>query len=152
MNNAMLRVIGIVFIICGFFIDDIVSSLTVVNQIEVVQLGISQPSDKVSSIVKEIDDIISDKEDKLSMAIFNKVCSDRISKWPELNQQEFNDVYVSAAKKFFGDSMKGKYESLDEFMIDAIMNVTGDDIHNLTMDEKTAISERLEAIAWHLIN
>ena len=152
MNSSMLRVIGIVFMVCGFFIDDIVSSLTVVNEVEVVQLGLSQPSDEISSIVKEIDDIITDRNDKLSMAIFNKVCADRIAKWPELNQQEFNNVYVNAAKKFFGDSMKGKYEPLDRFLVGVIMDVTGDDIHNLTPQERAAISARLSGMAWHLVN
>lgn len=148
----MLRVIGIVFLVAGFFINDIVDSLTIINQVEVVQLGLSQPSDEVSSIVGGIDDIIKDENDKLSMAIFHKVCSDRIKNWPDLNQQEFNDVYVNAAKKFFGDSMKGKYEPLDGFLVKIIMDVTGDDIHNLSQEERLKITQRLNGIAWHLIN
>ena len=152
MNNAMFRTIGIVFMVAGFFIDDIVDSFTLVNEVEVVQLGLSQPSEEVSSIVGQIDDIITEDQDRLSMAIFNKVCADRISNWPELNQQQFNDVYVSAAKKFFGDSMKGKYEELDRFLVKVIMDVTGDDIHNLSPPERSDIIDRLNGISWVLVN
>ena len=151
MNSSMLRVIGIVFLVAGFFIDDIVDNFTVINEVEVVELGLSQPSDEISSIVDPIDDIITDSNDRLSMAIFNKICADRIPNWPQLNQQDFNDVYVSAAKKFFGDSMKGKYEDLDRFLIKVIMDVTGDDIHSLTPEERSKIIERLEGISWHLV-
>lgn len=152
MNSPMLRIIGIVFLVAGFFIDDIVSSLTVVNQVEVVQLGLSQPSEEISSLISSIDDIITEDKDRLLMAIFNKVCSDRMVNWPDLNQQEFNDVYVSAAKKFFGNSMNNKYEQLDEFLVETIMDVTGDDIHNLTPLERSKIIERLNGISWYLVN
>ena len=151
MNSSMLRTIGIVFLVAGFFIDDIVESFTVVNNIEVVELGLSQPSDEISSIVAPIDDIITDENDRLSMAVFNKVCADRINKWPELNQQEFNDVYVSAAKRFFGDSMANKYEPLDRFLVKVIMDVTGDDIHSLSSEERSKKVNRLNGIAWYLI-
>ena len=47
MNSSMLRVIGIVFLVAGFFIDDIVDNFTVINEVEVVELGLSQPSDEI---------------------------------------------------------------------------------------------------------
>lgn len=152
MNSSMLRIIGIVFLMTGFFIDDIVDSFTVVNQVEVVELGLSQPSDEISSLTSSIDDIITEDKDRLLMAIFNKVCTDRMVEWPDFNQQEFNDIYVSAAKKFFGNSMNNKYEQLDEFLVKTIMDVTGDDIHNLTQLERSKIVERLNGISWYLVN
>ena len=152
MNNSMIRVIGIVFIISGFFIDDIVDLLTVVNEVEVVQLGLSQPSDEISSIVGGIDDIVKDKEDRLAIAIFNKVCADRIIKWPSFTQQQLNDVYVAAAKKFFGNSISGKYELLSSFSVSVFRDVTGDDIHELSSSEKLEIISRLNGISWHLLN
>lgn len=151
MNNSMIRVIGIVFLVAGFFIDDIVDSFTVVNEVEVVRLGLSQPSDEISNIVADIDDIVTDKEDRLAIAIFNKVCADRIPNWPEFTQQEWNDIYVSAAKKFFGNSMRGKYENLDTFIVSLISDITGDEIGNLSADDRKQVVDRLNGIAWHLI-
>ena len=151
MNSAMFRIIGIVFIISGLFIDDIVKSLTFVNEVEIIQLGLSQPTDEISSSVSEISDIITDTEDRLAMAIFNKVCIDRINNWPEFNQQDFNDIYVGAAKNFFGDSMKDKYEGLDKFLIKVMIDITGDDIHNLSISERQELINKFNGIAWHLI-
>lgn len=152
MNNSMIRVIGIIFLIAGFFIDNIVDSLTVVNEIQVVRLGLSQPSDEISSIVSKIDDIVKDKEDRLAIAIFNKVCADRIPNWPEFTQQEWNDVYVSAAKKFFGNSLRGKYADLDIFIVSLISDVTGDEIGNLSASDRKQIVDRLNGVSWFLLN
>lgn len=152
MNNSMIRVIGIIFLIAGFFIDNIVDSLTVVNEIQVVRLGLSQPSDEISSIVSKIDDIVKDKEDRLAIAIFNKVCADRIPNWPEFTQQEWNDVYVSAAKKFFGNSLRGKYADLDIFIVSLISDVTGDEIGNLSASDRKQIVNRLNGVSWFLLN
>lgn len=152
MNNSMIRVIGIIFLIAGFFIDNIVDSLTVVNEIQVVRLGLSQPSDEISSIVSRIDDIVKDKEDRLAIAIFNKVCADRIPNWPEFTQQEWNDVYVSAAKKFFGNSLRGKYADLDIFIVSLISDVTGDEIGNLSASDRKQIVDRLNGVSWFLLN
>lgn len=151
MNNSMIRVIGIVFLVAGFFIDDIVGSFTVINEVEVVQLGLSQPSDEISSIVSGIDDIVKDKEDRLAIAIFNKVCADRIPTWPEFTQQEWNDIYVSAAKKFFGNSLRGKYADLDTFIVSLISDVTGDEIGNLSANDRKQIVDRLNGVSWYLI-
>ena len=152
MNNSMIRVIGIIFLIAGFFIDNIVDSLTIVNEIHVVKLGLSEPTEAISSAVKQIDDIVTEKEDRLAIAIFNKVCADRIIKWPSFTQQQLNDVYVAAAKKFFGNSISGKYELLSSFSVSVFQDVTGDDIHELSSSEKLEIISRLNGISWHLLN
>jgi hypothetical protein len=150
MNSSMIRVIGILFLICGFFIDDIVDSFTLVNEIEVVRLGLPQPSEEISSAVTAIDDIVTEPEDRLALAIFNKVCAERILNWPEFNQQQWNDAYVFAAKKFFGNSIQGKYESLNTFIVSIISEVTGEDIVNLSAGQKKEIIDRLNGIAWTL--
>lgn len=152
MNNSMIRVIGIIFVIAGFFIDNIVDSLTVVNEIQVVRLGLSEPSEEISNAVRQIDDIVTEEEDRLAIAIFNKVCADRIMKWPSFTQQQFNDVYVAAAKKFFGNSISGKYGLLSSFTVDIFKDVTGDDIHELSSSEKLEIINRLNGISWYLLN
>lgn len=151
MNDSMFRVVGIVFIVAGFFIDDIVDNLTVVNEVEVVQLGLSQPSDEISKEVSRINEIVTDDDDQLALAIFNKVAADRIQHWPDFDQQQFNNAYVSAAKKFFGDSMKNKYEELDRFLLSAIMEITGDDIHKLSVSERAKLVDKLYGVSYHLL-
>lgn len=147
----MFRVVGIIFIVAGFFIDDIVDNLTVINEVEVVQLGLSQPSDEISEEVSRINEIVTDADDQLALAIFNKVAADRIQHWPAFDQQQFNDVYVSAAKKFFGDSMKDKYEELDKFLLSAIMEITGDDLHKLSVSERQNLVDKLYGVSYHLL-
>jgi hypothetical protein len=48
--------------------------------------------------------------------------------------------------------MKGKYEELDRFLVKVIMDVTGDDIHNLSPPERSDIIDRLNGISWVLVN
>jgi hypothetical protein len=152
MNNALFRLAGVAIILFGIFGKNVLETLTVLNEVEVVNLGLSQPSENVSSAVSKVADIVTVDEDRLSIAIFNMVCADRMANWSSFNQQEFNDIYVSAAKNFFGDSMRGKYEMLDEFLVEAIMEVTGEELHSITAVEKQEIINRLNGIAWFLTN
>ena len=153
MKNRTILLLGLALMFIGAFGKPILENLPVkINEVEVIDIGVLKPSEEVSDSVANVSRIVTEDEDKLNIAIFNKVFAQRILTWDEVNQQMVNDVYVNAAKEFFGESLKGKYEGLDEFLISTMETVAGDEIHNLTTTEKRQISDLFYGISWHLIN
>lgn len=121
------------------------------KEIEVLDISIEKPSEDISSKVSIISDIVKEEQDRINIAVFNKVFADRLIRY-DVNQQQLNDVYVLSAKNFFGDSIRNKYDSLDVFLKGVISDVTGDDIHILSEDEKSELSNRFYGVSWYLIN
>lgn len=116
-----------------------------------VNLDIPKPSDVYLDRLSPISDIVTEEQDKVNLCVFNKLFGDRVVNY-KISQQELNDLYVLSAKNFFGDSIKNKYEDLDRFLVDAIMEITGDDIHQLTEEEKESLQKTFYTIAWKLNN
>jgi hypothetical protein len=143
---------GLVIVLYGVFGKTISENLSIVNEIEVIDLYIDKPPEAILNDTNDISDIISEKEDRISFAVFNKVCSDRMQKWPNINQQDLNDVYVEAAKKYFGNSINNKYDGLAVFIKGKFQSVTGDDVHTLTKAELENISQILLGMSWNLVN
>ena len=153
MNNKAILFLGIILMFVGAFGKTALKNLPVtINEVEVIDLGVLKPSTDVSNSVSVISEIVTDSQDRLNIAIFNKVFAQRILTWDSVTQQMVNDVYVTAAKSFFGDSLKDKYEGLDEFLVKTLEVVVGDDIHTLTTTERREISDLFYGISWHLIN
>lgn len=121
------------------------------KEVEVIDLTITEPSEDISKSVSIISDIVKEEEDRINIAVFNKVFADRVTGY-EVNQQQLNDIYVLSAKNFFGGSIKDKYDSLDVFLKGVISDVTGDDVHVLSENEKSELSDMFYGISWHLIN
>jgi len=153
MNSKMINLLfGLVIVLYGVFGKTISENLSIVNEIEVIDLYIDKPPEAILNDTNDISDIISEKEDRISFAVFNKVCSDRMQKWPNINQQDLNDVYVEAAKKYFGNSINNKYDGLAVFIKGKFQSVTGDDVHTLTKAELENISQILLGMSWNLVN
>lgn len=153
MNNKMINLLfGIFIILYGVFGKTISENLSIINEIEVIDLYIEEPSEAILNQTAGISKIIAEQEDRISFAVFNKVCSDRMQQWPEVNQQNLNDIYVLAAKKYFGNSINGKYEGLSDFVVDNIESVSGEDIHVLSESEIKQIAELLRGMSWNLVN
>lgn len=140
-NNILLGV-GILLVVFAVF-----SGKTMPNN--TIDIDIPRPISDVSESIKNISTIISDKDDKIELCVFNKVFADRVINY-DTDQQKLNDVYVLAAKNMFGDSLRDKYNGLDEIIRDAIRSITGDDNHELTNDEKSDIQTNFYAISWYL--
>lgn len=147
MNNKLLLFIGGLLIIFG----TLNAGTTSVSYDALINLDISKPSEKMQNRFIKIRDIVSERDDKVNLCIFNKVFADRVNGY-SINQQQLNDIYVNAAKNFFSSSLKGKYEDLDVFLIDTIEEVTGNDVHQLSNEEKLELQNRFYAIAWILNN
>ena len=116
-----------------------------------LDISIPEPSSNVSEKIKNISNIVTETEDRNKLCAFNKVFADRLMSY-NATQQELNDVYVLAAKKYFGKSLDNKYEGLDILIKNAMLDVVGDDVHNIGPEEKKELQENFYAIAWYLNN
>ena len=146
MNNRLMFFIGALVIFFSLF----GASLTDVID-EPIDIGLEKPTEQIIEEVEEVSNIVTSQEDKVSLAIFNKIFADRLVSY-DTNQQQLNDVYVLAAKNYFKDSLKNKYDDLDNFLIKTLQSVTGDQIHVLSDQEKSDLQEKFYGISWCLTN
>ncbi len=116
-----------------------------------LNLDIPQPAPNISEAIKNVSNIVTETEDRNKLCAFNKVFADRLISY-NTNQQQLNDVYVLAAKKYFGGKLKDKYEGLDTLIQSAMIDVVGDDLHVLGPAEKKELQNNFYAIAWYLNN
>lgn len=113
-------------------------------------LNIDKPSEEIIDRVQIFADLIKDPTDRAKIAIFNYEFSNRLISY-ETNLQQLNDVYVLAAKTFFGSSLVGKYKDLPKMIIGLINDVTGEENHILSEQEKIDLNQRFMGLAWVLI-
>lgn len=113
-------------------------------------LNIEKPTDDIINRVKIFSDIITDPTDRAKIAIFNYEFSGRLISY-ETDLQQLNDVYVLAGKKFFQNAMVGKYKALPGMITSLIQEVTGDENHVLSEQEKQKLNQYFLGIAWVLI-
>lgn len=144
MKNRLLFFVGAFVIFFSLF----GTSLTQIVE-EQIDIGIERPSQELIDRFDEVSSIVTEDEDRIRLAIFNKVFADRLMAY-ETTQQQLNDVYVLAAKGYFKDSMKDKYKNLDTFLKNAIRDVSGDQVHVLSDVEKADLKLYFTSIAWCL--
>ena len=144
-------IIGLAVIIIGLFwvqiqerIPDIVPDNT-----PSVAITIDEPSQEIKEKVSSIADLVTDEKDRLNLCIFNKVFAERVGSY-DADAQQINDVYTEAAKIFFGETLKGKYEGYGSGVTDLMSDVVGDENHKLTKEEKDELSNIFNGLAWHL--
>jgi hypothetical protein len=115
-----------------------------------IEINIDRPSDSILEKVTEISDLITDKNDRLKVGIFNKQFAERITKY-NTDVQQVNDVYTLAGQQYFSDTLKGKYDNLGKKVSGLISSITTEDNHLLTTEEKKELSETFTGLAWALI-
>ena len=113
-------------------------------------LNVDKPNESTLQKVAAFSDLITDSKDRAKLAIFNYQFAKNVLGY-ETDVQKANDVYVLAAKKFFQTTMKDKYPGLSAMIISLISDVSSDDNHILTQEEKNKISENFMGVAWVLI-
>lgn len=116
----------------------------------IVDLKIEKPSEKVLIETKPVVDIVTDKDDRIKMAIFNQEFAQRLLKY-NTDIQKVNDVYVLAGEFYFKNDLKGKYPQLANSIVNMIKSITGDDNHILSQEEKQIISDKFMGLAWSLL-
>jgi hypothetical protein len=146
------NVIAIVLVLAGLGIElrPYIPNF-VVPKPDVAILNIDKPNDTIISIVNPVSDLITDPTDRAKMAIFSQEFANRLKGY-DADLQQVNDVMALAAQKFFQESMKDKYEGLDDSIIKLITSTVGsDDNSKLNDEEKLKLSEVFMGFAWALI-
>lgn len=115
-----------------------------------INLDINKPTDDILQIVKPIDMLVTNYEDRTKLAVFNYVFSKRINKY-DITSQKLQDLYVLAAQNYLKDSIKDKYDNLDNLIKDLFIKSIGDSDHVLTKDEKIYTENLFGGLSWSLI-
>jgi hypothetical protein len=144
-------VIGILILLAGFFWPQIEKALIklIVSKPDIIK--VDEPSEDIVNKISKTADVVTDSKDRLNLAIFNYVFSNRVERY-EGNSQQINDVYVKAAKNKFGGSMKGKYSGLSDGIEGLFKDILGDENHSVSSDEKNNMKTYFSALAWKLNN
>ena len=144
--NTRLFLIGIVLVIVGVFWGNTPDAPD--NKPHIV---IDKPDKVLTEQWSETSRSITDLSDRIQLCIFNKTFADRVVNY-EADAQQVNDVYVFAAKEVFGDSIKGKYDMLSPATQKAMIQILGEENHNVTESDKQKLSKSFMAFAWNLNN
>lgn len=122
------------------------------DEIDEVQdiINVDKPSEEVLTKVRPVGKLVTSTEDRARLALFNHEFAERITRY-NTTVQQLNDVYVQAAKNFFGSQLNGKYENYSDGLKSLFQSVTTDDNHVMSTQEKDSIKEIFNGLAWVLI-
>jgi len=153
MNNHIRTIVGLSLVSIGFFWNNIVSVIPKFENknpslVEIV--NIEKPSQDILDKTMPIAELITDKSDKLNLGLFNNIFSKRVVSY-ETDAQSINDVYVQAAKNFFADSIKGKYQGFAESLDGLFVETLGSENHKVLENEKSSLSKTFGGLAYCLL-
>jgi hypothetical protein len=143
-------ILGIVVILVGLFlpmIQERIPDITPSPQPDDNPLSISKPREEILEKVSSLADLVTDKEDRLRLCVFNKVFAERVKDYAA-DAQQINDVYAEAAKIFFGEALKGKYEGYGTGLVVLMKDSLGSENHTVTKEEKDKLSSSFSGLAW----
>lgn len=147
MSNSIRTILGLALVILGVFWNDIRERIPDFTPTPEVIISIDEPSKEIKEKVSSISSLITDDNDMINLAIFNKLFSDRLVLY-EANNQQVNDIYTLAGKTFFKDTLKGKYDGLSSALTNLMKEELGVEVHELTEEEKINLSEAFSGLAW----
>lgn len=152
MNERVRLVLGLLVISVGVFWNQILERIPDINLPNNVPIiSIPQPSDSVLGKVSSLAELVTDDSDRDSLGIFNHIFATRLESY-NADSQQFNDIYVGAAKEMYGDTLKGKYDGFAEGIVGLMQDTLGTDNHSVTKDEKQELSENFDGLAYSLVN
>lgn len=145
----VLAILLLCFGVFGSGIFDIADLLPKPEPVATI-LNINKPSEAVLEKVQIFSETVTDPDDRAKLAIFNYEFASRVISW-ECNNQQVNDVYSMAGRIFFQDSLKDKYDNLSEELQKMFVEISSDEFHILSIDEKQKLSEYFMGVAWVLM-
>jgi len=149
MNNRTRVIVGLFLVLIGFFWNNIINAIPKIDNKPVQVVKIDKPEQQILDKTEPIAKLVTDKNDKLNLCLFNDVFSKRLVSY-KTDAQKMNDVYVEAGKNFFGDSIKGKYEGFSKSLDDLFISVLGVENHEVTENEKSTLSKTFSGLAYCL--
>jgi hypothetical protein len=109
------------------------------------------PTEDSIALTKPVSDLITDKEDRATLAVFNLEFAKRVVLYADvINTQQLQDIYVASASNVYGKALSSKYQSLGSKLIDLMKGVVGDEEHSLTSQEAESLSEVFRALSFNL--
>lgn len=153
MGNKIRGLLGLVLIVISLFYNKIPDLIPrPIPQPDVTVIEIDKPSQEIISVTKPIGDLVTDKNDRLKLCCFNKIFADRVVGYLDVKAQQINDVYVQAAKTYFGTTLHSKYDGFSTGLTDLLRRGMGTQQHVLSDEEKSEVSKTFLGFAWCLNN
>ena len=153
MTDKTRAILGLGLILVGLFYYKISEIIVLPDpEPDVTIVEIDKPSEDIIDATKPVADLVIDKEDRLSLCIFNKIFSERIVGYFNIEAQEVNDLYVQAATNNFGTTLKGKYNGYSTGLTPLFKEDIGTQAHTLSDEEKAELSTTFLGLAWCLNN
>ncbi len=141
-------IIGLALLAVGLFwpqIQERIPDFTIPSN---GSIDIVEPSDEIKEKVSSISSEIADDMDRLNLAVFNNVFSERVLGYSGINAQQVNDIYTDSAKNFFGEKLKGKYSNLASGLTGLMSDTLGVEDHVVSSAESQSLSKNFQGLAW----
>lgn len=156
--NARLY-LGIGLVVIGFFWDNI-SNVNVSKPKNPTtdyskMLDLKKPSDQLYNELKDIKSIVSGPDevfDREIIAIFHNEVGKRLPTYENVASISFENFYVDSAKLTFNSRLNNKYKALGDRMYKIILSTLGENESIITKEEQLALSDKMRAISWILLN
>jgi len=151
--------LGIGLVIIGFFWDSI--SVSNINKPIVPStdynkiLDLKKPTDKLIEELKDVKTIVSGPDevfDRELIAIFNNEMGKSLPAYENVSSIAFENFYIESAKLTFNNRISNKYKPLGDKMYKIILSTLGENEAIITKEEQAALSDKMRAIAWILLN
>jgi hypothetical protein len=145
--------IGLAIVLVGLFLPQIQERIPdiLVKPDTAPVIQIAEPNQEIINKVSSVALLVTDDMDRVKLAIFNDLFSDRVLDY-EGDSQQINDVYTQAGKNIFGTSMRGKYAGYASGVTGLFKDVLGTENHQLSESEKIQLSNYFRGLAWCLVN
>jgi hypothetical protein len=159
MKNLKL-LLGIVLLAVGFFYNDLPidrllkHNISSNNQYDKL-LTLTKPSDTIYQEVKDIKSIVSGPDevfDRELIAIFNNEMGKKIATYDNVTTLAFENYYYDAGKMYFEGRISKKYSGLGDKLYKVILSTLGENESILSKEDFKKLSEKMQGIAWVLLN
>tara|TARA_R100000005_G_scaffold96466_1_gene83625 strand:- start:8048 stop:8500 length:453 start_codon:yes stop_codon:yes gene_type:complete len=148
MSPNLRILLGLSIVCIGFFWNNIQERIPDFLP-DRVEYYIEKPDEKTLEKTSSIASLVTDKNDREKLSVFNNVFSERVVLY-DCNGQQVNDVYTLAAKEMFSDELKGKYNGYANGIIQLMRSVLGNENTPVKEDQKTLLSKDFSGLAWSL--
>ena len=149
-SSTIRTLLGLLIILIGLFLPQIQERIPdLIPDNPTPSIAIEEPTQEIKDKTLKLSEKITDNEDRLELCVFNKVFSERVLRY-DADIQQLNDIYTESGKILFKDSLKGKYDGYGNGVVSLISEITGNENHQLTQQEKQQISEVFSGLAWNL--
>lgn len=152
MSNKLKTILAVI-IFCVLFLDTknlggIIERIVKKESVVSVE---PPPTEASIALTKPVSDLVTDKEDRATLAVFNLEFAKRVVLYADLiNTQQLQDIYVASASSVYGKALSSKYQSLGSKLVDLMKGVVGDEEHTLSTDESESLSNVFRALSFNL--